>query len=242
MKKIKSDAKINTFLAIKNKRKDGYHNIYSTVLKIPFLYDEITIKQLSITSREVYDVKVKYIGRFARFVDKKDIITKTIRILQDKLNIGIEADIRVEKNIPVYAGLGGGSSNASLILKYMYNNYLYNIISLKELLKISSLIGSDLALFLERKQFLLILGKGNYVIPLYMCIPLYIVIVYPDIKISTSWAYSNLSNDVYDVERRKDIKVLLKQHILAFEIGIREKIVGINDFEEIEPTDDPMFV
>ena len=233
MKEIKSEAKINTFLAIKEKRNDGYHNIYTTILKIPFLYDRIIIHQIEKINAKESETNIRYLGEFGAQIEEEDLITKTIKNIEKEYHLKLRIEIDVYKNIPVGGGLGGGSSNSASILKIIYQQYLKDKVSPKRYTKTIAKIGSDIPAFLNESKFILAMRKGDYTIPLPLNISLFIVIVFPDIKISTAWAYSNLPNNIYSSERKKDIKALLKKHITNFTSGIQGKIVGINDFEEI---------
>ncbi|MBF0120630.1 MAG: 4-(cytidine 5'-diphospho)-2-C-methyl-D-erythritol kinase, partial [Desulfobacterales bacterium] len=135
-----SPAKINLFLQITRKRQDGYHNIRSLMCCIS-LYDRIKINfetekilvscsDATIPSNEG-NTAYKAAKLFFETLDKKD---------------GIE--IFIEKNIPVGAGLGGGSSNAGTVLCALNEHYNFPI-SKKELIKIACMVGADVPFFIQ---------------------------------------------------------------------------------------------
>jgi len=95
MKEIKSEAKINTFLAIKEKRNDGYHNIYTTILKIPFLYDRIIIHHIEKINAKESETNIRYLGEFGAQVEKEDLITKSIRNIEKEYNLKLRIKIDV---------------------------------------------------------------------------------------------------------------------------------------------------
>ena len=98
---IKAPTKLNLFLKIINKRKDGFHNIFSG-LSFLDLYDEVEVKISKNNS-------ITYTGKFKpkSKIFKNDIILKTLELL--KLNNDIKLKIKIKKNIPTEAGLGSAS-------------------------------------------------------------------------------------------------------------------------------------
>lgn len=132
--KIKCPAKINLTLEIVNKREDGFHNIKS-IMQLINLYDFLTIKplptgiKLSGTSTEIPYNEKNLVYKAA------DLFFKTTGI-----NEGIE--IFIEKNIPIAAGLAGGSTDAAGTLYGL--NKIYNALSHKELENLCAQLGSDL--------------------------------------------------------------------------------------------------
>ena len=125
--KIKSPAKINLFLKITGKRPDGYHDLNSLMCCVD-LYDTISItfntKKISVTCA---NPKVPE--------DKTNIAYKAAAIFFKTLNKHEGVKISIKKNIPVGAGLGGGSSNAASVLLCL-NRYYGNPFSQKKLISI----------------------------------------------------------------------------------------------------------
>ena len=185
-KKFKSFAKINLFLNIGKKvNNTGLHNIQSLVFLIN-LFDEIKIKK----NKSKTD-KIKFYGKFCNKINKNNTITKSLYILRKKgfIDQNFKYDIKIKKQIPVFSGLGGGSSNAAYLIK--------NLVEKKKLTEknksiFSKHIGSDLKLFFYSNQ---IFQKKLYKITnLKSKIKLYFILVYPFLKCSTKEIYSNIRN------------------------------------------------
>ena len=105
---IKSYSKINLFLKVLKKKK-GLHNIQSSVMLLD-LHDNISLKKIN-TNKD----NIKFIGQFKKNINKsKNTITKSLSLLRKHNLIDKKKryKIVVNKKIPVFAGLGGGTSNA----------------------------------------------------------------------------------------------------------------------------------
>jgi len=159
MKKYKAHAKVNIFLKITGKR-GNFHELFSRFMKLPHLYDE-----LSFESKKEPGFVLK--GDFS-CETKQNTIYKAYEALLDATNSDALAKlietyaIRVEKNIPSFAGLGGGSSDAATFLK-MCNNTLDLGLSLNELAKIGSRVGSDVPFFIYDYNSANVSGVGEIV-------------------------------------------------------------------------------
>lgn len=177
-----SNAKLNLALSINYKRSDGYHDISSIMQEID-LHDTIEIsknnsKKIHIISKGIPVPE-----------DSTNLCYIAADIFFSEKNIQERVNITIDKKIPVGGGLGGGSSNASTILKGL--SQLFNINSTKELLHtISRKIGADVAFFnnggLQYAQ-----GIGDKLTPLPNFMHgFHFLIICPQISISTPWAYS----------------------------------------------------
>ena len=177
-----SNAKLNLALSINYKRSDGYHDISSIMQEID-LHDTIEIsknnsKKIHIISKGIPVPE-----------DSTNLCYIAADIFFSENNIQDRVNITIDKKIPVGGGLGGGSSNASTILKGL--SQFFNINSTKELLHtISRKIGADVAFFnnggLQYAQ-----GIGDKLSPLPNFMHgFHFLIICPQISISTPWAYS----------------------------------------------------
>ncbi|MFN3966885.1 MAG: 4-(cytidine 5'-diphospho)-2-C-methyl-D-erythritol kinase [Endomicrobiia bacterium] len=139
--KLLSPAKINLSLRILNKREDGYHNIKS-ILQTVSLYDEIFISDSS-SGKEIDFVCKPEVTK----KPEDNLAYKAILLLKRYTSEKRKVKVKIIKNIPVGAGLGGGSSNAATILKGLAK--FWNIkISLNELKKLALKLGADVTFFL----------------------------------------------------------------------------------------------
>ncbi len=138
--KIKSYAKINLFLDILGKRPDGYHNIRSIFSEID-LFDEINF---TLTKKDDVTILTN-----KDFVSTKDnLIYKVAILIKDRYKVSSGVEVELKKNIPIAAGLGGGSSNAAATIKALSSIWDLNINS-DEMHEIASSLGSDINFFLE---------------------------------------------------------------------------------------------
>ena len=184
--KIKSYAKINISLGVLGKLNSKLHKIESLVSFIN-LYDEIFLSELKKNKH-----KVIFYGKFSNKIPIKNTITRLLNIL-DKSNLLKKKKylIKVNKKIPLKSGMGGGSMNASSILKYFIKKNRLNLTN-KQILEISNKLGSDVILGMEKKNTLL---KGNGRLIRYKNkIGLYVVILKPSFGCSTEKIYRNIKN------------------------------------------------
>jgi 4-diphosphocytidyl-2-C-methyl-D-erythritol kinase len=178
---IKSYSKINLFLKVLKKNNKGLHDIQSSVMLLD-LYDQINLKKINKNKD-----RIKFIGHFKKNINKNtNTISKSLFLLR-KYNLIDEKkyQITVNKKIPVFAGLGGGTSNAVFLIKH----FLKNKISDKMLKIFEEGIGSDFRLFLSNHSFQkslkkILKFKKKYVFNF--------VLVYPDISSSTKEVYSRV--------------------------------------------------
>jgi len=182
---ILAPAKINLFLKILNKHRDGYHDIETVFEKIS-LFDRLILRD-----NPKDEIVIKSNSRDLCFRVKNNTIYKAIESIRRKLRIKRGVAVYLEKNIPIGAGLGGGSSDAVAALKGL--NKLWGLrLSRRVLVNLAKNIGSDVPLFMSEDSFLLGRGRGEVLtrIPRTKSLKLWHILVVPDIKISTSYAYS----------------------------------------------------
>ena len=173
---IYPNAKINIGLNVISKRDDGFHNIESCFCPISF-QDIIEIKPSNNTKLVTSGIKIP--GNL-----NDNLILKTIR----KFNPNINYKIHLHKIIPVGSGLGGGSSNASFLLKNINNKK----ISKNELKYFSKKIGSDCPFFIENK-IKYVFGRGDKMEDINIDLDdKKIIIIIPEKSISTMEAYNNI--------------------------------------------------
>ena len=177
---IKAPAKINLFLHVLHKRKDGYHNIKSGITFIN-LFDEIIIKKNN-------SMIIKYFGTFrpSHNFFENCIIKKTLKFLN--LDSKVNLKINIKKNIPTQAGLGSASTNAAALIKGLEK---LEIIEINKNYKFYSQLGADIPVFLYGKNAL-VTGKGEEIFqheyPKY-----FFLLVKPEINFSTKKMYDKIS-------------------------------------------------
>ena len=152
----KSYAKVNIFLKIADKR-DNYHELVSRFVRVHNLYDLMSFVK---TSRKAFDI----IGDFGCNLESNTVY-KAYRLIE-KFNGVTEFfknySVKIEKNIPEFAGLGGGSSNAATFL-IMANKYCNLNLSKDELCQIAVKIGADVPFFVYEYDSANVTGIGEVV-------------------------------------------------------------------------------
>jgi len=198
MKKYKSHAKVNIFLKITGKR-EKYHEIISRFMKVDDLYDE-----LSFMSKKNVDAKVnefKIIGDFDCQIKQNTIYKAYVALKEATRSDALEKLMRthaitVEKNIPAYAGLGGGSSDAATYLK-MCNEVLHLGLSLNELAQIGLHVGADVPFFIYGYESANVSGIGE-VVEVFEEETLSFEVYTPQIQISTPRVYKRYREEFYN--------------------------------------------
>lgn len=142
--RIKCPAKINLTLEIVNRREDGFHNIKS-IMQMINLYDFLTIKVKESETSEIIlsgnSDEIPY--------NEKNLVYKACELFFEKTGIkNFKTEIYIEKNIPISAGLAGGSTDAAGTL-YGLNNIFENILTDSELEDLCAQLGSDLNVCLK---------------------------------------------------------------------------------------------
>lgn len=217
MKKItiKSPAKINFGLNIVSKREDGFHNLETIFYPISLCDLMIFEKSDSFyfeTDSEELNTTLK-----------DNLIMKSVKLMEQASRKKINVRIRLEKYMPIGAGLGGGSSNAATTMVSL-NELLHLNISTEKMKELALKIGSDVPFFFKPKPFYAE-GRGEILNRINFNITKPILLVNPNIHISTKWAYSLVTPKKSDV----DLASLEKMDIQNY-----SELNGIvlNDFEE----------
>ena len=180
---IRSYAKINLALSVIGKT-STLHKIESVVAFVS-LYDEILIKRINSDKH-----CISFTGKFSRNIGKKNTIYKLLEVLENKKLLNDKKfKIKIKKNIPIKAGLGGGSMNTANILNYLASNKIIKTTQ-KEIIKISKLVGSDVVLGLNSTNS--ILNSKNKIKRFTSCKKIYTLIVKPNFGCSTKKIYSKI--------------------------------------------------
>lgn len=194
---IDANGKINIAIDVIEKRQDGYHNIEAIMHSIK-LHDTLRItKKLSGITIECNNKNVPF-GR-------ENLAYKAAEIIRSKFNIKDGVRIVIKKRIPVSAGLGGGSSDAAACLKAMNQMFCLGLKS-DELVDLGRLIGADVP-FCVLGETAFAQGKGDILTRIECKPKINIILIKPDIRISTEWAYNNLT--LGKTQNKPDIRLLI---------------------------------
>lgn len=228
---FKSPAKINLGLNIINKRDDGFHNI-ETIFYPLNLSDELIFTE---SNKFIFASNDENLNK-----EKTNLITKAKELLefatQEKLNVRIE----LIKNIPIGAGLGGGSSNAATTLLAL--NELFNLdLSNQILNQLALQLGSDVPFFINPVP-LFAESRGEILYPINFKLDKYLLIVNPGIHIATKWAFSLIkpNNPQSSLKSFIDKESCCIKDIMKIASNDFEKIV-FEHFPEIKEIKEKMF-
>lgn len=180
---LKAPAKVNYLLDVIRKRPDNYHDLRMIMQRIA-IYDEIGIS-LSATP----GIRVNC-GRDGVPDGPGNIAWKAAETLLERLDSKPGIDISITKNIPVAAGLGGGSSDAASVLMGL-NELLGLGLDDRELMELGLGLGADVPFFIFGKTALAE-GIGERLSPVDGLPPAWLVLVNPNIHVSTAWVYKSL--------------------------------------------------
>ena len=180
--KIKSYAKLNLSLHVIKKIPKKLHIIESLITFINF-YDVIYIREI-----QTLEHKLKFLGDFSKNITQKNTVNNLLNLLdKKKLLKGKKFEIKIIKNIPQKSGMGGGSMNASSIIKFFLKKKIINL-GKKDLNNIMKTIGSDVPLGMNLKNT--ILSKTGKLTVKEKKLGLYALIVKPNFGCSTKIIYS----------------------------------------------------
>ena len=197
------NAKINLGLNIVSKREDGYHNIESVFYPIP-LFDIL----------EVIPSKNKEIPFCLEVIGmpndgKPNLVEKAYRGLSQKYEIP-PIEVTLKKCIPFAAGLGGGSADAAYTLKVLADMFI-NTPNYEELHNIGKSIGADVPFFIKNKP-VFAEGIGTDFSDINLSLKgYYIVLIKPDIAISTAEAYSGVTPSAPSYDLKETLKLPINE-------------------------------
>jgi len=181
--KAYAPAKVNLYLRVLAKRKDGYHDI-ETIMQTISLYDTLIFSKRD-------DAKIILSGDNSLIPNNSDnLVFKAAKILKKYTNYKKGVNIFLKKRIPIAAGLGGGSSDAASTLMALNKFWEINL-SQDKLIALSQKLGADVPFFLVRGT-VLATGTGTTLTPLKPIPKTWLVLIYPKIKISTKWVYNKV--------------------------------------------------
>ncbi len=179
---LNAPAKINWFLKILGLRDDGFHEIHSLIQKIT-LYDELTFAPSD-------DLRLK---SGADIPVEENLVYRAAVMLKEKYNVSAGALIHLRKNIPMGAGLGGGSSDAATALVGLNKLWDLNVPN-GELCEIAAQLGSDVPFFLHG-PISYAQGRGELLSPCKSLKKIKLLLIKPEDHVATAWAYKTLASE-----------------------------------------------
>ncbi len=207
---LRSPAKINLYLRVIKKLSNNYHEIDSLISHVA-VFDEITVLE-----NKNKQTSVKFFGEFSKSISNKNNSIISVISLLKKLNKKIKEKnftIKVKKNIPVGSGLGGGTSNAVTILKFLQKRFNLKI-KKNNLKQIYRSIGADSKVFAD-SYLKFISGYGDKVHSYKAKIKLNILLIFPNKPNFTKIIYQN--NKIFSKKLKIDVaKKMIRKNIFNF--------------------------
>jgi 4-diphosphocytidyl-2-C-methyl-D-erythritol kinase len=196
------NAKINLGLHITAKRKDGYHDIQTCMVPIP-LYDAL---EMILSKKTIFDTS----GLAIPGNEKDNLILKALKLMRKDFNDLPDVHIHLHKNIPMGAGLGGGSADAAFALTLMNN--LFDLHLENWFLEdYAAQLGSDCAFFIDNTPKIAT-GRGEIMEPVEVDLKgNHLLLVKPPIHIGTKEAYAGVSPK----KPEKDLSQILKDKLFG---------------------------
>jgi 4-diphosphocytidyl-2-C-methyl-D-erythritol kinase len=193
MIKEKAYAKINLFLNVVSKRFDGYHDLEMVMASIE-LHDLLTFEKnisgdISITS----DIEITN-----KLED--NIVFKIAEFLQEEFQVNEGATIHIKKNIPIAAGLAGGSADAAATFRGLNRLWKLNL-NLDDMAKLAINFGADIPFCIYNK-LCIAKGKGEDLLFINKKMKINVLLVNPNVRISTKEVFGKVND-----EELKDIKI-----------------------------------
>jgi 4-diphosphocytidyl-2-C-methyl-D-erythritol kinase len=179
-------AKVNLTLHILGKRPDGYHELDSLVV-FADLCDELSFTPAP-------EDRLTLDGPFGGAIDGENLIFKAKRVVAGWLGREIHGDFRLDKNIPVAAGVGGGSSDAAAAIRILLR--AYGNPAAESFIERAAAVGADVPVCLYNRAAWM-RGLGERVTPAANVAPLPAILVNPRIKVSTAEVFKRLNAGPY---------------------------------------------
>ncbi|MBX9586221.1 MAG: 4-(cytidine 5'-diphospho)-2-C-methyl-D-erythritol kinase [Gammaproteobacteria bacterium] len=177
---LPAPAKLNLFLNVLDHREDGYHNL-QTVFQFIDLSD-----QLEFSLKENESITLDTPG--LTISQEDNLIYRAAKLLQKTTGSRLGAHIRLDKNLPIGGGVGGGSSNAATTLVGL-NRLWQTGLSKQELMKLGSQLGADVPIFIHGEAAYAT-GTGDVLTNLELDEPWYVILI-PPVSVPTAEIFSH---------------------------------------------------
>lgn len=195
---LKALAKINLGLDVVRRREDGYHEV-RMIMQTIHLYDRLDIKRTKESGIQI-QTNLSFLP-----VNENNLIYKAAKLLMDEFSITDGVSVKLDKRIPVAAGMAGGSTDAAAMLFGM--NRLFSLgLTKRQLMERGVQIGADVPYCIMRGTALAE-GIGEELSPLAPMVKCPVLIAKPSISVSTKFVYQNLKLD--DATIHPDIDLLI---------------------------------
>lgn len=216
---VKAYAKLNLTLDILRRREDGYHDLQMVMQSIS-LWDELVISPAE--GEGSVSTNLSYLP-----ADRRNLAQMAAAAFREATGLGGGVNIAIEKNIPVCAGMGGGSSDAAAVLRAM-NGLTGAGLSLAELAGIGEKVGSDVP-YCVLGGTALAEGRGEILTPLPSLPHCHVAVCKPSFPVSTPQLFSRV--DVRRIVRRPDTAGLMEALEQGDLTGVARRMYNV--FEDV---------
>lgn len=226
---LKALAKINLGLDVVRRREDGYHEV-RMIMQTIHLYDRLDIKRTKERGIQI-QTNLSFLP-----VNENNLIYKAAKLLMDEFSITDGVSVKLDKRIPVAAGMAGGSTDAAAMLIGV--NRLFSLgLTKRELMERGVQIGADVPYCIMRGTALAE-GIGEALSPLPPMVKCPVLIAKPSISVSTKFVYQNLKLDDTtihpDIDRLIDDIKAKNLHDIAAHMGNVLETVTIPNYPVID--------
>lgn len=226
---LKALAKINLGLDVVRRREDGYHEVRMIMQNIQ-LYDRLDIKRTQEPGIQI-QTNLSFLP-----VNENNLIYKAAKLLMDEFSITDGVSVKLDKRIPVAAGMAGGSTDAAAMLIGV--NRLFSLgLTKRQLMERGVQIGADVPYCIMRGTALAE-GIGEALSPLPPMVKCPVLIAKPSISVSTKFVYQNLKLDDTtihpDIDRLIDDIKAKNLHDIAAHMGNVLETVTIPNYPVID--------
>ena len=222
--KIKSPAKLNIRLKVTGRRTDGYHELVSVMIPVT-LFDHIELKTIQTQNIQIF------CQGFSVPEDESNLVYRAAQSFFSRTGIKQGVSIKLTKNIPVAAGLGGGSGNAAATLNAL-NEMCSHPLTFQDLETLAISLGADVPFFLYDGPCIA-RGIGEILERIKKWPRFWYVIVTPPISVSTAWVYENLK-----LKLTTDEYTFILRHLAEGKFQIADILE--NDLETVTATHFPV--
>ncbi len=239
IKKIqkKAYAKVNLALDVLRRRPDGYHDVKMVMQNLD-IYDELEFNlepsETTVITMEANKPEIP--------TDDRNLICKAIRLMFEEYNLRGKIHVKLVKNIPVEAGMAGGSTDCAAAFHAV--NELFELgLTTEELMKLGVKIGADVPYCIMAKTALSE-GIGEILTPVKSLANCYVLVVKPPVNVSTKMVYTNLKAN--ELERHPDVDGMVEALNLGDLNGVVTRMENVLEtvttvlYPEIEVIKDEM--
>ena len=230
----KANAKINLYLHVTGKLENGFHTLDSLVV-FADVGDNITVKQ----TPDSNELTLKVSGPFGSDVptDDSNLVIKAAKLLRDTHNIGMGAEILLEKNLPVSSGIGGGSADAAAVVRAL--SVLWNLNEPQlDSKTLGQKLGADVPVCFNGKNVFMS-GVGEILTPAPKLPDCWLVLANPGGAVSTPDVFKNRVSEFSiparfdetpkDAARLAEIIADRNNDLFTSALGIQPEIGGVID-------------